>query len=70
MCKAFTSPFLYIYNYFTVVQVQLSAFTPTTPPHPSHPHLPPLIPLPLGFVHVSFIIVPENPSPHYPLPSF
>ena len=35
----------------------------TTHPHPlSHPHLPPLIPLPLGFVHVSFIVVPENPS--------
>ena len=47
-------------------------FTPTTSPHPSHPHLPPLIPISLlGFVHVSFIDVPENPSPfspHNPLP--
>ena len=24
--------------------------------------------LPLGFVHLSFIVVPENPSPHCPLP--
>ena len=44
---------------------------PTTPPpHPSHPHLPPLLPPYLGFVHLSFIVVPENPSPlssHYPL---
>ena len=41
-------------------------------PHPSHRHLPPLIPSPLDFIHVSFIVVPENPSPsppHYPLSS-
>ena len=31
--------------------------------HASHPHLPPLIPPPFGFVHVSFIVVPENPFP-------
>ena len=47
-------------------------FPPTMPMHPGHPHLPPLISLPpLGFVHVSFIVVPENPSPlsfQYPLP--
>ena len=39
---------------------------------PSQAHLPPLgSALPLGFVHVSFIVVPENPSPHLssPLPS-
>ena len=53
-----------------VVQLQLSAFSP----HPSTP--PQLNPppsctstLPLGFVYVSFIVVPENPSPHYPLPT-
>ena len=52
-------------NYF-IVQLQLSAFTS----HPSQTHLPPLLPQPpLGFVHVSFIVVPENPSPHYPLPT-
>ena len=42
-------------------------FPTITPPYPSHPHFPPLI-LPLfGFVHVSFIYVPENPSPLLPL---
>ena len=63
---------VFLKNYFIVIQVQLSTFTAHhSLPHPSHPHLPPLIPLPLGFVHVSFIVVPEIPSPlspHYPLP--
>ena len=40
---------------------------PTTPPHPSHPHFPPLLPPPLGFVHVSFIVVSENPPCFAPL---
>ena len=41
-----------------------------TPPHP-HPSPPCSLAstLPLDFVHVSFIVVPENPSPHCPLPS-
>ena len=43
-------------------------FPPTTLPHASHPHLPLLIPPPLGFVHVSFIVFPENPSPISPSP--
>ena len=47
-------------TFFIVVQVQLSPFSPTTPPHASHPHIPPSILLPFGFVHVSFILVPEN----------
>ena len=34
-------------------------FPLTTPHHRRHPHLPPLIPPHLGFVHVSFIVVPE-----------
>ena len=50
-------------GFFIVVQIQLSAFSPA---HTSHPHLPPLIPPPFGFVHVSFIHVPENPSPFTP----
>ena len=50
-------------NVFIVVQVQFSAFSPTPPRHPSHPHLPPPFPPPLVTVHVSFIIVPVNPSP-------
>ena len=42
----------------------------STPPHQPQPNPPPSLAstLPLGFVHVSFIVVPENPSPHYPLP--
>ena len=51
-----------------VIQLQLSAFSPhpSTPPQtippPSHTST-----LPLDFVHVSFIVVPVNPSPHCPL---
>ena len=52
----------FLKNYLIVVQVQLSALTPTPPPNPSHPHLPPLLPPHLGFVHVSIIVVTENPS--------
>ena len=39
------------------------------PPPPPQPNLPPspASTLLLGFVHVSFIVVPENPSPHCPL---
>ena len=45
-------------------------FLPTPLPHPSQTHLPPSLAstLPLGFVYVSFIVVPENPSPHCPFP--
>ena len=39
-----------------------------SPPHPDPPPSPTST-LHLGFVHVSFIVVPENPSPHYPLPT-
>ena len=54
--------------FFIVVQLQLSAFSPhpSTPPQPNAPPSPTST-LPLGFVHVSFIVVPENPSPHSPL---
>ena len=61
--------FYLFFNYFIVVQLQLPAFSPhsSTPPQPNS--LPsPASNLPLGFVHVSFIVVPENPSPHYPFP--
>ena len=34
-------------NFFIVVQLQLSSFTPHYSPQPSHPHLPPLLPPPL-----------------------
>ena len=56
-------------NYFIIVQLQLSAFSPHpfTPPQPNPP--PSLAStFPLGFVHASFIVVPENPSPHCPFP--
>ena len=61
--------FFFLKNYF-IVQVQLSAFPPSfpTPPQPSPPPSSNSTPTPLGFVHVSFIVVPENPfplSPHY-----
>ena len=55
---------------FIVIQLQLSAFSPhpSTPPHPNPPPSPAST-LPLDFVHVSFIVVPVNPSPLYPLPT-
>ena len=63
-------PGLNIYfNYFIVVQVQLSPCSCHHFPHPIHHCLPPSIFPHFGFVHVSFIIVPVNPFPHYPLPS-
>ena len=37
------------------------------PPQPNPPPSPAST-LPLDFVHVSFIAVPENPSPHCPFP--
>ena len=56
--------------FFIVIQLQLSAFSP----HPSslpqlNPPPSPASTLPLDFDHVSFIVVPEDPSPHYPFPS-
>ena len=62
---------VFFFNYFIVIQLQLSAFSPTTnplrpPPQPDSP-LSLASTLALGFVHVSFIVVPENPSPHCPL---
>ena len=59
----------YFKNYFIVVQLQLSAFSPhpSIPPQPNPP-LSSASTLPLGFVHVSFIVVPENPSPILPSP--
>ena len=60
----FFSHFLLLFKYSCL------HFPSTTPPRPSHPHFLPLILPCFGFVHVSFIYVPENPSPfssHYPL---
>ena len=57
-------------SFFIIVQLPLSAFSPhpATPPQPKPPPSPAST-LPLGFVHVSFIVVPENPSPNYTLPT-
>ena len=54
--------------FFIVTQLQLYAFSPhpSTPPQVNPPPSP-LSTLPLGFVHVSFIVVPVIPSPHCPL---
>ena len=56
--------------FFIVVQLQLSAFSlhSSTPPQ-LNPSPSPASTLPLGFIHVSFIVVPENPFPHYPFPT-
>ena len=55
---------------FFFLLLQLSAFSPhpSIPPQSNRPPSPTST-LPLGFVHVSFIVVPENPSPHCPLPT-
>ena len=61
--------FFFFFEYFIVVQSWLSAFSPLQllPPQPNP--LPSLAStFPPSFVHVSFIVVPENPSPHCPLP--
>ena len=58
------------FKIFIVIQLQLSAFSPhpSTPPQPNSPPSPAST-LPLDFVHVSFIVVPVNPSSHCPLPT-
>ena len=63
-----TSYLVFYKNYFIIVQLQLSAFTPHhCPANPSQAHLPSLLPHPLDYVHLSFIVVPENPSPLPPI---
>ena len=60
--------FLSFFKIFIVIQLQLSSFSPhpSTPPQPNPPPSPAST-LPLNFVHVSFIVAPIDPSPHYPL---
>ena len=57
-CNAWQIGFFFVCFFFNfiVVQVQFSAFSP-------HPSLPPSTPV---IVHVSFMIVPTNPSPFSP----
>ena len=58
------SLFVVFFLIFIVIQLQLSSFSPQPNPPPS-----PTSTLPLDFVHVSFVVVPVNPSPHCPLPT-
>ena len=49
----------FLKQYFIVVQLQLSPFSPITFPYPSHPHLPhSVLPATIVFVHGSFTHVP------------
>ena len=52
-----------LFSFFVVVQVQLSAFSLHHFPLPQPSPPPCLDATPLGFVHVSFLVVPENPPP-------
>ena len=55
---------------FIVIQLQLYAFfSPSLTPPQLNPPPSSTFTLSLGFVPVSFILVPDNPSPHYPLPT-
>ena len=56
--------FFYCYS-ITVVCIFSPSFHPTPAKTTTHP----TSTLPLDFVHVSFIVVPVNPSPHCPLPT-
>ena len=62
--------FSFLFFFLIAVQLQLSAFSPL-PPTPPQTNPPPssTSTLPLGFGHASSTVVPENPSPHYPLPT-
>ena len=55
--------FLFFLIFFIVIQLQLYAFSPhpSTPPQVNPPPSPTST-LPLGFVHVSFIVLPVIPS--------
>ena len=62
-----TTFFFFIFKLFYCCSITVVCIFFPPPPHPNPPPSPAST-LPLGFVHVSFIVVPENPSPHYPLP--
>ena len=57
----------HLISFLILIFLWLFHFPPHNSPNLSHAYLPPLI-LPLfGFVCVSFIVVPGNPSPFYPI---
>ena len=61
---------IYIYiNFYCYSITVVCIFSPSLHPTPSEPTSPPTSTLPLDFVHVSFIVVPVNPSPYCPLPT-
>ena len=68
LCLSLSSSFLFFQIILLLFNYSRLHLPPTTAPYnPSHPHLHPLLPPLLGFVHVSFIVVPENLSPFPPL---
>ena len=55
---------------FILIQLQLSAFSPDPSTQPKlNPPPSSASTLPHDFVHVSFLVVPVNRSPHCPLPT-
>ena len=64
------SVFIFFKKNSIVIQLQLCAFSPhpSTSPNPNPP-ISPTSTRPLDFIHVSFIVAPVIPSPHYPLPT-
>ena len=65
----FYCPCFFLKNFYCCSITVVCLFSPPLPP-PQPNLLPSFASTPaLGFVHVSFIVVPENPSPHCPLPS-
>ena len=54
--------FLILFYFFHILlsfKYSCLRFPPTTLPYPNHPHFPPLLLPSFGFVHVSFIHVPD-----------
>ena len=61
--------FIFYLNFYCYSITVVCLFSPSlTSPQPNPPPSPAST-LPLDFVHVSFIVAPVNPSPHYPLPT-
>ena len=58
---------IYLFKLFYCCSITVVCIPPPTAPPPPQPNPPPSLAstLPLGFAHVSFIVVPENPFPHY-----
>ena len=57
-------PLSFVKNFYCYSITVVCIFSPSLHPTSAKPTS-----LPLDFVHVSFIVAPVNPSPHYPLPT-